>query len=213
MWAERGVAAFPERTDARLRTFLAEECARRSQGDRAAEMLWASFVDRPGLPTYEELHALASPGGTWPGWRVRALAVLTDEARPPKGGRAAVPIWSRRDGSELVRVYLWEKDPGAAWSSAGELGCSQELWMELAQGREAEHPGDAIAVYMRFVKPAVAQKNNHPYEQAVALLRRIAVLMDRTAQGTAFLQYVAEIRATHKPKRNLMKLLDKERWP
>lgn len=37
--------------------------------------------------------------------------------------------------------------------------------------------------------------------------------MDRTAQSTAFLQYVADIRATHKPKRNLMKLLDKERWP
>lgn len=212
-WAERGVAAFPERTDGRLRTFLAEEYARRSQGDRAAELLWANFVDRPALPTYEELHALTSPAGTWPAWRTRALAVLTGEARAPKDGRAAAPTWTRRDGSELVRVYLWEKDPEAAWSGAGELDCSQELWMELAQGREAEHPGDAIAVYMRFVEPAIAQRNNRAYEQAVALLRRIAVLMDRTAQGTAFLQYVAGVRAAHKPKRNLMKLLDKERWP
>lgn len=212
-WAERGAAAFPDGTDPGLRTFLAEEYSRRGGRDRAAEMLWANFADRPILDTYQALHALTSPGGGWPGWRTQALGVLGKEAGPQKGARpAAVSPWNRRDGSELVRVYLWENDPERAWQSAGTFDCSQALWMDLAKTREAEHPGDAIRVYMRFVEPSIEQKNNRAYEQAVALLRRVAALMHQTGQEAAFSKYVGEVRSAHKAKRNLMKLFDKEGW-
>jgi tetratricopeptide (TPR) repeat protein len=50
-WAERGLAAFPRNTDARLRDFLIEEYLRRRRGGEALALVWAQFEDRPHLET------------------------------------------------------------------------------------------------------------------------------------------------------------------
>jgi len=48
-WAERGVKAFPERTDSRLREFLAREYHRRKRGDEAMALIWAEFSESQSL--------------------------------------------------------------------------------------------------------------------------------------------------------------------
>jgi uncharacterized Zn finger protein len=43
-------------------------------------------------------------------------------------------------------------------------------------------------------------------------MRKIRVLMDKAGRGDEFAAYAAQVRATHKPKRNLMKLFDQQGW-
>ena len=47
--------------------------------------------------------------------------------------------------------------------------------------------------------------------EAVDLLHRVRVLMDRLGTGDEFAAYLATVRAAHKQKRNFVKLLDEAR--
>jgi len=210
-WAENGVKAFPERTDSRLREFLADEYHRRGRHDGAMALIWTEFSEEPSLETYQLLKRHADRFKQWPGWRNDALTAIRErieEAKSSTRRRSDCDRWDRTDHSVLVRIFLWEKDVDTAWQEAQAGGCSDDLWMELAAKREKEHPADAIAVYQREVEHIIDSKNNSAYEEAVRLLRKIARLMallDRTAE---FQSYLTGVRARHKPKRNLLRLLD-----
>lgn len=58
-WAERGMRAFAQ-VDSRLSDFLAAEYHRRGRHAEAMELIWAQFIERPGLNTYQKLHTHAS---------------------------------------------------------------------------------------------------------------------------------------------------------
>ncbi len=213
-WAERGVQAFPERTDSRLREFLAEEYHRRKRHDEAMALAWAEFTDSPGLEQYRNLKAHADRAGGWPSWREKALAHLREaiaqaRRRPPRNQWAWHGV---ADYSVLVSIFLWEKDLEAAWREAQEGGCSNRLWLELAAKRKQEHPEDALAVYQAQVEPTLGQKNNEAYGAAVGLLREIRALMILLGRKADFAPYLASVRSAHKPKRNFLKLLDRARW-
>lgn len=211
-WAERGVAAYPDRTDVRLREVLADEYQRRGRHGEAMELVWSAFTDSPGLTAYERLKAHADRAGQWETWRARALDLLRQTAGPrPTGPRRVGPDWSA-GRSELVEVFLWEGDVDAAWKEALEGGCSAHFWMELAMKREAEHPEDALPVYQDHVERLIGQKNNQAYAETVELMRKINELMGLLGRAQEFPGYVASIRAGHRPKRNLMKLLDQASW-
>jgi uncharacterized Zn finger protein len=112
----------------------------------------------------------------------------------------------------LVRIFLWEGDVEAAWREATVGGCSRDLWLELAERREAEHAEDALPIYQSQIEPMLAQKNNEAYEEAVALLQKIRDLTVRLRKEEEFAGYLESIRAAHRPKRNFMKLLDRTDW-
>ncbi len=208
-WAEEGVRQFPERTDSRLRAFLAEEYHSRERHDEAMALAWAEFTDHPCLDRYRLLKEHADRIGQWSGWRDKALLHMRHTLRKARqqswGGWWAGPP---DDHSELVRIFLWEGDDESAWEEAQSGGCSSSLWMDLASKREKTHPEDALGVYRKFIEPTIQQKNNQSYEEAVGLLRKIKRLMSATGQASEFPGYLASIRTAHKPKRNLMKLLD-----
>ncbi len=213
-WAERGVKAFPDRTDSRLREFLADEYHRRKRHDEAMALIWAEFTDSPGLARYEKLKAHADRIGQWQAWREKALGFLRETiAKAKREAPKDRWAWSRKaDHSELVRVFLWEKDVEAAWREAQEGGCSNELWMELAGKREKDHPADALPVYRRQIEPTLNRKNNEAYREAVGLLRKVRALMVRLGREPEFARCLASVRAAHKPKRNFIKLLDGAKW-
>jgi len=215
-WAERGVKAFPVRTDNRLREILAEEYQRRERHDEARELMWAAFEERPGLDTYKRLADRANRTDRWQEWRAKALKKLRANAsapvRTPRTSRArAYGQWSE-DRSELVEVFLWEGDVETAWQEAVAGGCSPALWLELAGRRERDRPDEVIPVYQREIERVIDQKDNRSYEEAVRLLRKVRALMVRAGKEPEFAPYAAGVRATHKPKRNLMKLFDKAGW-
>lgn len=201
-WAQRGMTEFADAPDSRVRTFLIEEYRRRGQIAAALEHSWEAFVSRPTLDTYRELATDARALGEWAERRSAALALLNN---PEPIDGTSTPHWLRRAGnSELVRVYLWEENPEAAWQAAGEGGCTDALWLQLADQRRGEHPEDALAVYRRHVEATIAGKDKRSYAQAVRMIdQTIRPLFAECDRPADFDAYLAEVRTTHKPKRNL----------
>src|SRR5262249_28334470 len=68
LWAERGLKAFPDHTDTRLRELAAEEYHRRDRHADAMSLMWAEFSERPFLETYKTLEKHAKKAGAWPEW-------------------------------------------------------------------------------------------------------------------------------------------------
>jgi uncharacterized Zn finger protein len=213
-WAERGVQTFPQRTDSRLREFLANEYHRRKRHDEAMALVWAEFTDSPGLERYQTLKAHADRAGRWNDWREKALVMLRQGIAKRKSEAAkSRPSWlPRADHSDLVRIFLWEKDVEGAWREAKEGGCTNDLWMGLATKREKDHPEDALAIYQKQIDPTLERKNNDAYKAAVGLLRKVRGLMVHVQRPEEFAGYLQSVRAAHKPKRNFMKLLDAAKW-
>ena len=210
-WAERGVKAFPERTDSRLREFLAEEYHRRKRHDEAMALIWAEFAESPILDQYKKLKAHAQRIDQWESWREKALDYLRSEIARAKDQRQRNrwPWYHQADHSDLVRIFLWEKDEEAAWREAQEGGCSNDLWLELAAKRDKDHPEDALPIYQRQIEPTLDRKNNEAYAETIGLLRKVRELMVRLERKDEFTNYLEKVRAAHKPKRNFMKLLDR----
>ncbi|MFH0988672.1 MAG: SWIM zinc finger family protein [bacterium] len=212
-WAEEGVRVFPKRTDSRLRKFLAKEYHWLKRHDDAMQLIWAEVSDSPQLEKYKLLKIHAEQAGgheAWGMWREKALPLIRDRIKESKRkARSNQWIWNSDDRSELVRIYLWEKDIDVAWREAQEGGCHESLWRELAVKRENDHPEDALTVYRSLVEPIVRQMNNEAYRDASALVKKIGVLFGRLGKVEEWNNYLADLRTTHKKKRNFMALLEK----
>lgn len=207
-WAEKGLLSFNERPDDGLRDFLAEEYHRRKRRDEAYGLYRIQFVERPQLQYYKKFIEYAKKVNREEEARAEALSRLRQEIDKEKK-ETKQQYWHRKpDHSRLVEIFLWEKDIEAAWKEAGEGGCRDELWLKLAQLREKEHPADAVEVYQRLVEPVIDRKKNDAYEEAVRMMGKIRELMVGIGKKTEFAAYLADLRLRHKPKRNLMKLLD-----
>ncbi len=212
-WAERGVRAFPERTDSRLRVFLANEYYGRKRHDEAMALIWLEFAESPSLGQYEILKRHADRLGRWPLWREKALLFLQEHlAKDKQRERKGWGAFSRSDHSVLVEIYLWENEVEAAWREAQKGGCSDDLLLKLAALREKAYPEDALAVYRNRIEPLLNQKIISAYREALRLLHRIHSLMNRMGQGIEFAPYLESIRLAHRAKRNFMKLLDHADW-
>lgn len=208
-WAERGLQAFAERTDNRLRDFLVALYLERGRNEEALHLTWIQFEQRPILEHYKKLSAVATRLQCWPQQRQRALeridavimqtaAIINQRQKTP-----AVP-----DQSLRVEVALWEKDLDAAWHAVHQGNCQQVLLIGLAGMLPASRAADAISLYRRVIPDIVAQTNNAAYEDAIRLIRRVGQLMSDLEQRDALADYLAALRIQYKPKRNFIKLLD-----
>lgn len=209
-WAERGVKAFPTNTDPRLRVFLADEYHRRARHDEAVALVWRQFEERPSLENYQLLKKHADRTAGWPDWRARALAALRAAVECAARPRNGFSRWFQApDRSELVRVFLWEKEVEKAWQEAQQGGCSGPLWLELAAAREADHPAEAAAVYLREAERQISLKKNDAYREAVRLLAKARARHLSSGAEEDWRAAVARLRLTHKAKRNFIALAAK----
>lgn len=215
-WAERGVRAFPTRSDGRLRKFLADEYVRRSRGEDAMAVVWAQFEEQPALAAFQVLKRYADQLGAWPLWRRRAIAEvrrtteqsISAESARPQGSRT-VNRWAQpADGSRLVEILLWEGRLDEAWSDATTLGCSRSLWLRLAREREADHPADAVPIYRQEIERLLQVTDKGNYAEAVDLLKRMAPLMTRLGRDGEFAALVATTRAANARRPSFITLLD-----
>lgn len=208
-WAERGLNAFPERPDNRLRDFLVAVYLERERNGEALQLTWVQFEERPILDHYKKLHNVADKLGVWSEQRNRALAwvaeVITREANKTSHWK---PTPSQPNYSLRMEIALWEKDFDAAWTAAHQGICDRGLLIELAGKIESTRTADAINLYRRAVPLIVKQTNNSAYEEAIKLIRRVGGLMKIENQSRQFDDYLVELRAQFKPKRNFIKLLD-----
>ncbi|MBA3711017.1 MAG: SWIM zinc finger family protein [Pyrinomonadaceae bacterium] len=220
-WAERGAQAFPDKTDSRLREFLAEEYHRHHRHTEAMEQVWNLYADAPNLGTYRQLkeHTARTAGKSirkqkeeWQNWRERALSYLRamlDERRKGIKNRGNFSAWwGAGDNSTLVEIYLWEGNIDEALKAAEAHGCPDAHWMKLAEALEKPRPSEALHIYRESLEPIIGQKNNRAYEEAVERIRKIGKLMERTGHAAEFRDFIGDLRSRHKPKRNFIKLLD-----
>lgn len=214
-WAERGLEAFPERTDRRLREFAAEQYHHYRRHDEAMKLMWAEYVERPGLESYRTLQRHAKKAGSWKEWRERALAEIRHriESSRQENRNQARPRWMRTDDdhSHLVEIFLYERDVEAAWREAQIGGCSDPLWLRLAAARERDHPQDAVPIYLRQAEVSVTTTRNSVYDDAVELLVKAAALMKRMGRREEFVSQLESMRLKYKIKRNFVKRLEQRR--
>jgi len=177
------------------------------------DLIWSAFTERPTLDSYQRLKTHATAGGEWDSWRAQALDLMRQSTGPATKDVLGSNRWGwYADRSELVKSLLWEGDVEAAWQEAVAGGCNASLWMELAARREAGYPAEVLPVYQRHLERLIDAKNNRAYAEAVALLHKVKELFDRLGKSDEFPAYLASVKAAHKLKRNLMKLLEQARW-
>ncbi len=215
LWAEKGLKAFPERTDGRLREFAAEEYHRRRRHEDAMKLMWAEFSERPTLETYRTLERHARQAKGWPEWRERALAEIRQritKAKKKSRGQTQ-PRWMRPDDdhTQLVEIFLYEGEADGAWHEAQKGGCSNRLWLRLAESRQKDHPEDAAPIYLRQAEQAIVEVRNSRYDESVGLLVKAAVVMKRMVRSEEFVRNLEALRVKYKNKRNFIKLVEQKR--
>lgn len=208
-WAERGLAAFPEVPDWRLRDFLVEEYFRRGRVDQAMAIAWSQFGGM-GVDHYKRFMERARRTADAEAWRTRALAALREAAvrqhqhyRPRYGPRPERP-----DFTGLVRALLHDRDADAALNEAKAGLCDARVLVELARALAPTRPEEAIPLYKRAVSPIVELKRNDAYAEAAAVMRAVRDLLKTLGREREFGAWLAEVRLAHRAKRNFMKLLD-----
>lgn len=208
-WAERGLQAFPQRPDNRLRDFLAALYLERGRNDDALHLTWIQLEERACLEHYQKLAGLATRLQCWPQQRQRALqwidAAIMREANTITQWR---PLPAIPDQSLRVAIALWEKDLDAGWHAAHQGSCQQALLIALAGELAASRATDAISLYRRVIPDIVKQTNNTAYEEAIRLIRKVGQLMTDLGQAGALADYLVALRLEYKQKRNFIKLLD-----
>ena len=215
LWAEKGLKAFPERTDGRLRELAADEYHRRGRHDDAMQIIWAAFMELPFLESYKILERHAKKAEAWPEWRERALAEIRlriAKAKEMAAGRAQ-PHWLRvhDNHSVLVEIFLHERRSEEAWQEACQGGCSGSLWLQLAANRENEHPEDSVPIYLKAAEAGIVAGRKSRYDEPVGLLIKAAAVMKRLDQSAAFGRHLDELRTKYKIKRNFISLLEQKR--
>lgn len=208
-WAERGLKAFPERPDNRLRDFLVTAYLKRGRNDEALQLTRIQFEERPGLEHYKKLREVAGKLGVWLAQRSHALSLVAEViARAATTTTRWKPKPSTPDHSLRVEIALWEEDLDAAWAAAHEGICDRNLLIALAGKLENSRISDAVSLYRRVLPAIVGQTNNTAYAEAIKLVRKVGRLMKAHDQSRQFSDYLAELRVQFKAKRNFIKLLD-----
>ena len=142
-WAVKGLEAFPDNRDSRLEDFAAEDTHRRHRHDDAMKLIWAQFAERPHLHTYLTLELHATKSGNCRSGAIAHWPKSGSESRSHAPRRNRAGCASMRIIPKLVEIYLYEKNSEAAWREAQEGGCSDALWLQLADARQQDDPADA----------------------------------------------------------------------
>ncbi len=210
-WARRGLQAYGSRhwqADP-LRDLLAGLLREHGEGEAAVRLYWQAFADAPSLGGYRRL--LAESGDT-AAFKHRALTLLRTRVAGASAVSTAPPARPAAAAAPLVEILLYEGEAEEAWDTASAHGCDASLWLVLARTREASHPLEAAAVYEREALAQIDTKKNEGYRRAVKHLAAIRRLADAAGEPAFFERILARVRTEHRPKRNLMALLDAEDW-
>lgn len=212
-WGRRGLADASPWHARPLQDHVATMLRDRGDPAGATEIYWDAFVAAPSVDSYRTLLAEAEQDDSTPfdGWRERSVAHLQSECddAPASGGRLR---FGDTVADVLVDVLLYEGRSDDAWHAATAHGTDDRRWLTLARAREATHPVDAIAVYERQIPPLIDRKKNDAYAAAVDLMARVKTLSTDAGDPDRFTRLLADVRRIHKPKRNLMALLNRRGW-
>jgi len=206
-WAEKGVTAFAANPDSRLEEYLAELYKQRKDFDKAVAIVWNIFEREPSLHSWETLKVFSNKANSWEGeWRQRALDHVRHHIAQDK--KRGANYFRKPDHSLLVEIFLHEKEIESAWKEANAGDCNASLWRSLGEKLGENDPLHATSCWQRLVEPIINRKKNDAYAEAVRMMLTIGQWMRQAGKEHEFTCWIRDIRLRHKPKRNLMKLMD-----
>ncbi|CAJ3269384.1 SWIM zinc finger family protein [Burkholderia pseudomallei] len=208
-WAERGLAASDKQPDPRLLEFCIKEYLRRREYASADEYAWRRFEMRATAEAFAALMEVANATGKQAATRERALEHLWTLVETQESTtKSKRDFWQTSTRSELVKLFLDEKDNEAAWTAFTGGSVTTDLWAQMAAVRAKTRPRDAIALYHRLLPVSVESgTRNARYEEAFGVVRAIKKLRSELNEDTQFADELESIRQTYRAKRNFIKLL------
>lgn len=208
-WAERGIAESGESIDQRLLDFCIDAYLRRGEFGKADARAWRRFEMHPTAPAFAALMKVATATGRHDEIREQALthlrALVTEEEAAEKSKHTVGQSSTR---SELVRIFIAEKENDKAWETFNGGPVGTRLWPDMAVARGKTHPHDAIVLYHRLLPVAVqAGTCNARYDEAFDVVRAIGMLRTKLGEQAEFAGELEGIRTAYRAKRNFIKLL------
>jgi uncharacterized Zn finger protein len=73
----------------------------------------------------------------------------------------------------------------------------------------ATHPDAALGIWRTLAEHEIAQTKPAAYEVAAGYLEQMKAVYERTEKTVEWQSLLSELRATHRPKRSLMAVLDR----
>jgi hypothetical protein len=195
LWAGRGIAETSGWQVAQLYDLAAAVHSKRGDHQMLLQLRREQHHRMPSATSYDVLRQAAEGVGVWHSECPAARAVLADH-----------------DLGGLVDVLLADKEPDAAWELATadpDWDAGEGRWMRLAEAREANHPGDALEVYLRLADRELETTGRAAYTRATRILKRavrVAASAGRTAEFTDHMQM---LRDRHRRRPTLIAMLDK----
>lgn len=197
-WLDKGDAAADERS--RDHSLKVKVHWAREEWVKAADAQLELFKKSPDLGRYRQLEELAARAGR--GEQVKQLAVdyLRAGLKRDRWHGAAC-------GFTLAAILHADGITAEAVELVNACARNAQDLVDAAGWFAENDPGQAAVFVARAIEAHIQRKSKSGYRQAVDLLLEQRKLFDRTGENR-FSEFVAEMRARHKPKRNLQALLD-----
>ena len=194
-WTARGIAETHGWQTANLYDLACAVHTKRGQPLEVLALRRAQHERMPSLSSYGTLRTAADAMDAWPLERDAARAAL-----------------QRTDVRALVDAVLSDDDSNLAWDTAAaapsdEIGA--DLWLRLAESREAEAPADAVAVYERVADEVLETADRRAYAGAVRILKRARAAAQSAGALTEFTEYITHVREQYRRRPSLIAMLDK----
>lgn len=194
-WASRGIAETNGWQIYRLYDLACETHTRLGQSMEVLRLRRSHHERMPSSSTYAALRAAAEAVDAWQVERPAARAAL-----------------QKSDIRGFVDALLGDADRDLAWdvataSAPDELDAKQ--WLRFAESREAEHPGDALAVYQAVAGEILQTADRRAYQHGVRILKKAAKAAHAADRVEDFSRQVDQLREQYRRRPTLIAMLDK----
>jgi hypothetical protein len=194
-WARRGIAQTSGWQTAQLYDLACAAHERRGEPLFVLELRRAQHERMPSSSTYRALRTAADALDAWSLERDAARATL-----------------QRTDPRGYVDALLGDDNLDLAWSAAEAAppdALGFDLWLRLAESRERDRPGDALAVYQRLADEVLERADRSAYRSAARLLQRAQAAAQAAGELEAFTAHLTRLREQHRRRPTLIAILDK----
>ena len=194
-WTSRGIAETNGWQVSRLYDLACETHARLRQPLEVLRLRRAQHGRMPSSSTYAALRGAAEELDAWEVERAGARAAL-----------------QKCDIRGFIDALISDADRDLAWDVAiaappDELDAKQ--WLRLAESREAEHPRDALTVYLAVAEEVLQTADRRAYYDGVRILKKAARAADAADCGDDCSKQIGRLREQYRRRPTLIAMLEK----
>lgn len=194
------------------------------------------FFNHPSLESYKKLKQQAKSVDEWPTVKKAAITFLQTGARPDVKAKnkgkvvtADIKPWPFPDPeisiepktspyvrfpnvSCLIEISIHEKDVNEIlrWYAIGRKTpyIGNAFDSEVADAVKNSHPDESLKIWRNIAEKQINLVKTTAYEVAARYLRQMRDVYQKNQRFDEWNALIAQIRAKHKAKRNLMQILD-----